>query len=180
MSALFNLYDYIFLSFILFFALIGLLRGFWTQFFATVIWLIGIVSYYSYAPIFEQGFLSQYMSTLIAHWFSIATVLIGCFFINFIIRFVLGCIFKINALTFFNKIGGLIFGAFASVLIVLLIIYAVDNSNLRSKSTDWSQSYLVSNIAPFMNSLEAHDDNKISFATTNTSVSQITDTEAVA
>lgn len=183
MSAIFNLYDYIFFAFILFFTFLGLVRGFWIQLFSTGIWLAAISFYYVYGVNFERDFLSQYMSTTIAHWFGLALILVGCFFINFIVRFILGSIFKINAFTFFNKLGGLIFGACASAIIALLIIYAVNYSNISKESTDWQQSYVVSKVTPFLASFKEHNDNNTSFSTTtasNTTVPKVADTTAVA
>lgn len=180
MSALFNLYDYIFFAFILFFAFVGLARGFWVQFFATIVWGLGAAFYYIYAPTLEQGFFSQYFSIASAHWFTFAATLVGCFFVNFLIRFILGSIFKLNAFTFFNKLGGLIFGACASAVIVLLTIYSVNHSSLRSESTDWKKSYVVAEMTPKMDSFKEHNDNKNAFVASNTAVSPVGNTFEVA
>ncbi|MES2204311.1 MAG: CvpA family protein [Pseudomonadota bacterium] len=180
MAALFNLYDYIFFAFILFFTFVGLARGFWVQFFATLVWGVGVVLYYENSLTFEQGFLSQYLSIPVAHWFTLAITLVGCFFINFLIRFILGSIFKLNAFTFFNKLGGLIFGACASAMIVVLVIYAVNSSSLGNESTDWKKSYIVTIITPKMTSFKEHNDNKITLTSSNTSVSQLGNTVEVA
>ena len=180
MSTLFNLYDYIFFAFILFFTFVGLARGFWVQLFATIVWGLGAVFYYMYGPTLEQGFFSQYLSTPIAHWFMLAIALVGCFFVNFLIRFILGSIFKLNSFTFFNKLGGLIFGACASAVIVLLVIYSINNSSLSSESADWKKSYVVTQITPKIESFKGHNDNKNSVATSNTAVSQLGNTVEVA
>lgn len=182
MSTLFNLYDYIFFAFILFFAFVGLARGFWVQFFATIVWGVGIVLYYIYGPDFEQGFLSQYLSAPIAHWFALAMVLVGCFFVNFLIRFILGSIFKLNAFTFFNKLGGFIFGCCASALVVLLIIYAVNHSSLSSESVDWKKSYVVNQVIPKMESFKEHNDKQNPFVTVtpHTAVPKVADTYEMA
>ena len=182
MSTLFNLYDYIFFAFILFFAFVGLARGFWVQLLSTIVWGLGAVFYYVYGPSLEQGFFSQYFSVPIAHWFMLGMVLVGCFFVNFLIRFILGSIFKLNAFTFFNKLGGLIFGACASAVIVLLIIYSINNSSLSTESTDWKKSYIVTKIMPEIESfrLKEHNDNQNSFVTPNPAVSQLGNTVEVA
>lgn len=179
MSTLFNLYDYIFFAFILFFALVGLARGFWVQFFATIVWLIGGALYYFSGPDIEQSFLQTYMSVPVSHWFMFAIVVIGCFFINFLIRFLLGCLFKMNAFTFFNKIGGLIFGLCSSALIVVLVIYAINKSSLNQDSVDWKKSYIVEQLTPVMEKLK-HADHEGLTAPTGTEVSQITNATAVA
>ena len=182
MSTMFNLYDYIFFAFILFFALVGLARGFWVQFFATVVWTAGAIFYYVYGANFEQGFLSSYMSVTIAHWFMLAIVVVGCFFVNFLIRFVLGSLFKINAFTFFNKIGGLIFGAGSSAVVVALVIYAVNHSSLSHESVDWTKSYVVTYSTSMMDNFK-HVDAKIlttAPAASNLAVSQIGNTDEVA
>lgn len=182
MSTLFNLYDYIFFAFILFFAFIGLARGFWVQLIATFVWAIGAVFYYFYGASFEQGYLSQHLSLPIAHWFTLAIVIVGCFFVNFLIRFLLGSIFKLNAFTFFNKVFGFVFGACASTLIVLLMIYAINHSSLSTESTDWKKSYVVTQVSPEIESFKFKDphDIKNSFATSNSTVSQLGNTAEVA
>lgn len=180
MSTLFNLYDYIFFAFILFFAFIGLVRGFWVQFFSALVWLAGGIFYYFDSPIIEQVVLSKYMSTPVAHWFLLAMVLVGCFFINFLARFLLGSLFKINAFTFFNKMGGFLFGICGSVLVLVLIIYAVNHSGLSEESIDWKKSYVVTKATPIIEMLKEHNDNKTAFAATNTSVPKVADTYEVA
>lgn len=182
MSNLFNLYDYIFFAFILFFAFVGLARGFWVQLFATIVWGLGAVFYYVYGPGLEQGYFSQYLSLPIAHWFMLAIAMVACFFVNFLIRFILGSIFKLNAFTFFNKLGGLIFGACASAVIVLLVIYSVNQSSLSGESADWKRSYIVTNITPMIKSVQIkeHNDDKNAFAASNTAVSQLGNTVEVA
>lgn len=191
MSTLFNLYDYIFFAFILFFALVGLARGFWIQFLATIVWIAGGLVYYVYGPNIEQGFLSEYMATAVAHWFMFGIIIVGCFFVNFLIRFLLGSLFKMNAFTFFNKIGGLIFGACSSALVVGLVIYAINHSSLSHDSVDWQKSYVVTRMTPIMDEMK-HVDTKIlttgssstnatnSAAANNSTVSQVANTYEVA
>lgn len=175
MSALFNLYDYIFFSFILFFAFVGLARGFWVQFFATIVWGVGAVLYYLYGLGLEVGYFSQYLSTPVAHWFTLAIALVGCFFINFCVRFILGSIFKLNAFTFFNKLGGLIFGACASAIIVLLVIYSINHSTLGAESADWKKSYVVDKMTPMLQAFKEHNEIKNTL-TPHATVSQLGNT----
>lgn len=165
MASLFNLYDYIIFAFILFFSLLGLVRGFWVQFVSSLIWTVGGIVYYLYSPMLEQVVLAKYMSIPVAHWFVLAIVLFGCFIINFLARFLLGSLFKINAFTFFNKIGGLIFGACSSALVVLLIIYAINHSSLSHDSSDWGKSYVITKISPMLEKFNEHVNDSASFST---------------
>lgn len=181
MASLFNLYDYIIFAFVLFFSLIGLARGFWVQFFSTIVWILGGVIFYVYSPILEQVILAKYMSTPIAHWFVLAIVVVGCFIINFLIRFLLGSLFKINAFTFFNKMGGLVFGACSSSLVVLLIIYAINNSSLSHDSSDWGKSYVITKVTPILEKFHERVDDSASFAApAHTAVPQLGNTVEVA
>ncbi len=184
MSTLFTIYDYIFCAFVLFFAFVGLVRGFWVQLFSIAIWSAGFIFYCFYAPTFEHGFLSAYMSANVAHWFAVAIILVGACIINFIARFLLNSIFKINPFTVVNKVGGFLLGACSSSLIVLLVIYALNNSPLAAESTDWEKSYTVKQATPILASLKEHNDNKTSFAAAataaNNAVSQVINTTGVA
>ncbi len=180
MTTLFNLYDYIFFAFILFFAFIGLARGFWVQLLSILVWVGGVVFYYFDNALIEQVILSKYMSVAVAHWFVLAIVMVSCFFINFLIRFILGSLFKINAFTFFNKMGGFLLGICGSAIVVLLIINAVNNSSLSNESTDWKKSYVVTKITSIIESRKENNDKKISLDTTNTSTPKVGDTYEVA
>lgn len=182
-TSLFNLYDYIFFAFMLFFVCVGLVRGFWIQLCSVIIWALGGIVYYYNAPQLEQVYLSRYLSIPVAHWFVLAIVLVGCFFINFLIRFLLGSVFKVNAFTFFNKVGGLFLGLVGSALIVALIIYAVNSSDMQNESSDWKKSYIVSNVIPTLDKLNEHSDEKVSLpgatATDSVAVSQVGNTMEV-
>lgn len=169
MLALFNIYDYIFFAFILFFALIGLVRGGWVQLFAAAIWLAALAFYCVNTSNFEHGFLSAYMSPDIAHWFLLAATLMGACILNFIIRLLLNSLFKANPFTFFNKLGGFVFGAFASGFIVVLMIYALNASMFSAESTDWEKSFTVKGLAPFLDKFKAQNENKTKFESTDKS-----------
>ncbi|MBP9726714.1 MAG: CvpA family protein [Gammaproteobacteria bacterium] len=180
MSTLFNLYDYIFFAFILFFACIGLARGFWVQLLSIFVWLGGIAFYYFENELIEHVILSKYMTPAVAHWFLLALVMLSCFFVNFLTRFILGSLFKINAFTFFNKVGGFILGVCGSSMVIFLIIYSINHSSLSNESVDWKKSYVVVKIAPLMESFKEHNDNKNAFSTPNTSIPKVGDTYEVA
>lgn len=174
--SLFNLYDYIFFAFILFFGCVGLIRGFWIQLFSLIVWLLGIIFYYYSAPKIEQVHLSKYLSIPVAHWFVLATILVGCFFINFLIRFLLSSLFKLNAFTFFNKIGGLLLGILSSALIILLLIYSINSSDISNEISEWKKSYVILTLTPFLEKLNERNNQNISLLSSNVNMALISHT----
>lgn len=175
MLDLLTLYDYIIVAFILFFSCIGLVRGFWVQLFSAFVWSMGLVFFYLFSSDIEHGFLSQYMTEDVAHWFCLIGVFVGCCVVNFIARFLLNSIFKINPFTLFNKIGGFFLGFFASSLMLLLIVYAFNTAKTGvQESTPWKNSVVLHYLTPVLSSFkDNHNDSSLVITGKNASDTEL-------
>lgn len=120
----------------------GLLRGFIKEVFSLGFWLLAIWIGLSFSRDLS-GFLESVISSPSAR---IAASFVILFVVTLIlgglISFLLGALVKKTGLTFYDRIGGLIFGVARGMVVVTVIIVLAGFTSLP-KDTWWTESKLI-------------------------------------
>jgi membrane protein required for colicin V production len=134
--------DFAIIGLISIFLITGLLRGFIKEVFSLGFWLLAIWVGLSFSRDLA-GFLESVISSPSAR---IAASFVILFVVTLIlgglISFLLGALVKKTALTFSDRIGGLIFGVARGMVVVAVIVVLAGFTSLP-KDTWWTESKLI-------------------------------------
>ena len=134
--------DFAVIGLISIYLLMGLLRGFINEVFSLGFWLLAVGVGLSFSRDLS-GFLASTISSPAAR---IAASFVILFVITLIlgslISVLLGALIKKTGLTFFDRIGGLIFGVARGMVVVTVIVVLAGFTSLP-KDTWWKESRLI-------------------------------------
>lgn len=144
-----NYIDDVFLGFVLLSSMLGLVRGFWLQIISLAVWLGAAVVYYSLGPLLRDDFVSHFVPAAVANWVVVAGLFIIFFFIGVALRWLAAILFAVNSFTFFNKAMGLLLGFAVSIVLVLVVVYAVNYTDIEAQPL-WRSSVVVQRSSEFL------------------------------
>lgn len=148
LSAL-NYVDYVLLGFVLLSSILGLARGFWLQIISLVVWVGAAVVYYCWGSLLTEDFVSHLMPADAAHWMVVGGLFIIFFFVGVVLRWLANTFFALNGFTFFNKVMGLLLGFCISIVLVLVMVYGVNYTDMATQSS-WRSSVVVERTSEFL------------------------------
>lgn len=149
MLAALNYVDYLLLSFVLLSSILGLARGFWLQIISLLVWVSASIAYYFLGPLLTDDFVSHLMPADVAKWVVMGGLFVLFFFIGVVLRWLASTLFTVNGFTFFNKVMGLLLGFCISVVLVLVIVYAVNYTDI-ARQDSWRSSVVVEHTSDFL------------------------------
>lgn len=156
--------DYTFIIVLLAGALLGLARGFWLQLISVSVWALAAIIYYFEANAIASNLLAKYMALDVANWVVLAGLILLALCVSVFAKLFVGSVLGLNSATWFNKGMGFMLGLIAALIVSVLIVYGVSQTELAN-SSQWRNSVLINSVMPVAKKNKEVAENAKDFAT---------------